>query len=145
MLPTLRRENRAVSPFDLMDEDFSRMLRRWWGDAEPATFGTYPVDIREDEGHIYIDADLPGFTKDQVDITLENGVLTIAAQRKEETEDSRKGQVHLRERHITKVARRFSIPNAVDEQHVQAQLQDGVLHVTLNKREEVKPRKIEVK
>jgi HSP20 family protein len=145
MLPTVRRENRALTPFDLLDEDFGRMLRRWWGDAEPATFGTYPVDIHEDDAHIYIDADLPGFSKDEVDITLENGVLTIAAERKQEQQEGKKGQTHLRERLVTRVARRFSIPNAVDEQKVQAELRDGVLHLTLNKREEVKPRKIEVK
>jgi HSP20 family protein len=122
------------------DNPFDMFWDRFLGDQE-ATEGAYPVDIHEDEQHVYVEAELPGFTKDQINVTLENGVLQIAAERKAETH----GQTHLNERRITKVTRRFSIPNTVDDQKVQARLDSGVLHLTLQKRDEVLPRRIEVK
>jgi HSP20 family protein len=149
MLPTRVMRQRPVSPFDLLDHDFNRLLQRWWGEGEATTYGSYPVDIREDQDHIYIEAELPGFRKDELDITMENGVLTISAERRsagQEDKDKASQEVtHLSERKYVRLARRFSIPTAVDENKIEAQLQDGVLHLKLTKREEVKPRKIEVR
>lgn len=121
------------------------MLQSWWGGEEAngeGVLGAYPVDIREDAEHLYVEAEMPGFKRDEVQVTLENGVLTIQGQRKvEETQ----GDSHLRERRFTRVARSFTLPNTVDESKVDAKLENGVLQLTLSKREEVKPRKIEVK
>ena len=146
MLPTtVRRGFRTESPLDSIQDEFSRALSRWWGDGgdgERSMTGIYPVDIREDNDHIYVEAELPGFTKDDVEVTLENGMLHILAQRKVE---EKKGESHLAERRFTRVSRAFTLPNQVDETKVDARLDSGVLHLTLNKREEVKPRKIEVK
>jgi len=103
---------------------------------------SYPVDVREDENHILVEAEMPGFKKDEVNVTLESGVLTIAAERSIEQKE---GTQHLTERTYTRVHRSFSLPNTVNDADVNAELKDGVLHVTLNKREEVKPRKIEIK
>jgi HSP20 family protein len=119
------------------------MLNRLWSNGgESELIGAYPVDIREDEDHIFVDAEMPGFKKDEVDVTLEAGVLTITGERKLEEV---KGEKHLTERRFTRVQRSFSLPSSVDDAKVEAALTDGVLHITLNKREEVKPRKITVK
>ena len=80
--------------------------------------------------------------KDQVNVTLEEGVLRINAQRQSKTEDKR--ETHLTERRFTRVSRAFTLPTAVNEDRVKANLTDGVLHLTLSKREEVKPRRIQV-
>ena len=144
MLPTnLRRTGRGDSPFDAIQDQFNRALSQWWGDGGgQTTTGIYPVDIREDADHIYVEAELPGFKKDEVDVTLENGRLHIVAERRPDV--SRKGETHLSERRFTRVARSFTLPNTVDEGHVDAKLDGGVLSLTLHKREEVKPRKIQV-
>ncbi|MCC7192514.1 MAG: Hsp20/alpha crystallin family protein [Phycisphaeraceae bacterium] len=143
MLPiTIRRGYRTESPLDNLQDEFNRTLSRWWSDGDRSVTGIYPVDIREDNDHIYVEAELPGFKKEDVEITLENGLLHIVAQRKVE---EKKGESHLAERRFTRVARSFTLPNTVDETKVDARLDSGVLHLTLNKREEVKPRKIEVK
>lgn len=150
MLPTRRSNVRSVwaDPFDLLHRDFDRMISRYFnGESAPAapTAG-YPVDIREDAERIYVEAELPGFKRDEINVTLENGVLTIEGERKADSnEPTDQGQRHLNERRYTKVARSFSLPNTVDEGNVDAKLEDGVLHLTLHKREEVKPRRIEVK
>jgi HSP20 family protein len=135
-----------ADPFELLHRDFDRMLSRHLGDGEGPAQGltaAYPVDIREDQDHVYVDAEMPGFTRDQVDVTLENGVLTLNAERK--IDEQPEGQQHLNERRFTRVSRSFTLPNTVDESKVDATLVDGVLKLTLHKREEVKPRRIEIK
>lgn len=144
MLPTLirKRANMYDSPWDL----FREMEQMWNGDEATenrGACGNYPVDIEEDDNHIYVHAEVPGFKRDEIDVTLEKGVLSITAERKAEKTEGRTS--HLAQRRFTHVNRRFSLPDTVDENKVDAKLTDGVLHLTLTKREEVKPRKIEVK
>lgn len=137
---------------DMLDREFNRMLNRFWGagNAEvPATLAPYAVDVHEDPDHFYVEAELPGFTQDQVDITLEDGVLTVRAERADETRqpgDPAKSRQPLHiERRWTRFERSFTLPTAVNENAVQAELADGMLRITLDKREEVKPRKIQIK
>lgn len=146
MLPVLR-TNRVRSlwndPFEAMHKELDQMFNRIGSDGGKADLiGMYPVDIREDDDHVYIEAELPGFHKEEVEVTLEAGVITMTAQRKTQED---KGTQHLNERRFTRVQRSFTLPTTVDEGKVDASLHDGVLHVKLTKREEVKPRKIEVR
>jgi HSP20 family protein len=138
-----RREN----PLETLDREFNRMLGRYWGaGAEvPATLAPYAVDVHEDADHFYVEAELPGFAKDEIDITLEDGVLTLHAQRKEEVKQggSERQPLHI-ERRWTRFERSFTLPAAVNEATVRAALNDGMLQITLDKREEVKPRKIQI-
>jgi HSP20 family protein len=147
MLPTLRTSRiRSLwnDPFEAMHRELDNLLSlRGVNDGGTAeAVGNYPVDIREDEDHIYVEAEMPGFRKDEVSVTLENGILTLSGQRRAE---ERKGADHLTERRFTRIQRSFTLPTSVDESKVDAKLSDGVLCITLNKREEVKPRRIEVK
>ena len=151
-LPTrVNRGGTAADPFELLGRDFEGMFNRWLGTREGQggqALAPYGVDIREDQDHFYVEAELPGFKKDDIDITLENQTLTIAAERREETRngngEGKKGELLLHERRYSRFLRSFTLPPTVDEQTVNAKLADGVLTVTLNKREESKPRKISV-
>lgn len=146
MLPTVRRAYR--NPFEELQREIDSVFNRAWmqpgngsGGSEWQT-AAYPVDIHETEDSFVVSAELPGFKREEIDVTLEQGVLTISAER--QAEES-KGQPHLQERRYTRVTRSFRLGQAVDEGRVNAQLEDGVLKLTLPKREEVKPRRIEVK
>jgi HSP20 family protein len=152
-LPT--RVNRGMTdPFEAAQREFDTALNRFFGGREVAQhsngggWAPYGVDVREDGDHLYVEAELPGFKKDEVDITLENQTLTIAAERKSETTDGddggAKGEWLLRERRYSRFLRSFTLPPTVDDQKVDAKLNDGVLTITLNKREETKPRRIQV-
>jgi HSP20 family protein len=144
-LPTrVRRE--AYDPNELAQRDFDQFFSRWLGgQGEGRGIAPYGVDVREDADHIYVEAELPGFKKEDVNITLENNTLTISAEREEKQEQGNgNGQMLLHERRYTRFQRSFTLPPTVDEQSVNAKLQDGVLTITLNKREETKPRKISV-
>ena len=133
----------ALAPFgELQDE-----ITRFFGDEPGNGHGqmlSYRVDVREDNDHVFVEAELPGMTKDDIDITLENGVMTISGEKKLEQEE-KKENFYVAERRYGKFSRSFQLPSVVDESKVEATLKDGVLHITLNKREEVKPRRIEVK
>lgn len=148
-LPT-RVHRGFVDPMDVISREFDNALGRFFGGDMPANGGQgralsapYGVDIREDQDHLYIEADLPGFKKDEVDITLENQTLTISAEHNEQGEE-KKGEWLLNERRYSRFQRSFTLPPTVDEQKVDAKLDNGVLRLTLNKREETKPRKIQV-
>lgn len=136
-----------ADPYESVQREFDTMLNRFFG-GQSADGGQrlapYAVDVREDADHFYVEAELPGFRKEDVDITMENQQLTISAERKEEKQEGKKGDLLLHERRYSRFLRSFTLPPTVDEQSVNARLQDGVLTVTLNKREETKPRKIQV-
>ncbi|MCC5830027.1 MAG: Hsp20/alpha crystallin family protein [Phycisphaeraceae bacterium] len=129
------------SPMRVFDRELSRLFNDW-RPSEDVLTARYPVDIREDAEMLYIDAELPGFTRDQIDVTVENGALTILAHREHE---KREGEVHLNERRATRVSRTFNLPDTIDENSVDASIENGVLRLVFRKREEVKPRKIEIK
>jgi len=135
-----------VDPLDMIGREFDTALNRFFqgGDAGRQYMAPYGVDIREDADHLYVEADIPGFKKEEVDVTLENQMLTISAEHREEQADQKKGDWLLNERRYARFQRSFTLPPSVDDQKVDAKLKDGVLTVTLNKREETKPRKIQI-
>jgi len=129
---------------DLLDE-FHRTVDRFWGGnggPEAVSFG-YSVDVSEDADTYRIEAELPGLTKQDINLTLEDGVLTIGGTKQAQAEKKDRGY-HIRERRYGQFSRSFRLPSAVDENRVDATIDNGVLNVVLHKKEEVKPRKIEV-
>ena len=139
MIPTSRT---IAGPLEVLQREFDRAFTRAGDFFDPNAPGSFPVDIRETTDNLFVEAELPGFEKDQIDVSLENRILTIAAAREEIKKD---GEHHLHERRTTRVSRAFRLPGTVDESNVEAALKDGILTLTLHKREEVKARKIEVK
>ncbi len=133
-----------VDPFQAFSREFDVLNRYFNGQNDGQRLAPYGVDIREDGDHLIVEAELPGFKKEEVDITLENQTLTIAAQRNEERTDEKQGEYLLNERRYSRFLRSFTLPPTIDEKSVQAKLDNGVLQVTLNKREETKPRKVSV-
>lgn len=129
-------------PTDFMRRELSRVLGEPRGTND--WVAKYPVDIRETDNAFHVDAEVPGFTKEEIDVSLENGLLTISAERKAEKKEA-EGEPHLKERRYTKIARSFTLPTRIDESKIEATLEHGVLHLMLPKVEEVKPRRIIVK
>jgi len=101
------------------------------------------VDIKETDGAFTVEAELPGMSKDDVKVTVHDGVLTIKGERKqeEETEDKK---VHRIERFYGSFMRRFTLPDNVDENSVKASFKDGLLTLTIQKSEPKEPKAIEV-
>jgi HSP20 family protein len=101
------------------------------------------VDIYEDENSIVLEADLPGVKPEDFKLSIENYKLSLSGERKFEREQ--KGEnYHRVERSYGSFTRTFALPSTVNVDNVKAEFKDGVLRVTLAKREEVKARQIEV-
>ena len=102
------------------------------------------IDVREDADNYYVDAELPGMSKEDISLELENNVLSIKGERRFERKDEGENY-HFVERSYGSFYRSFALPKNVDGGRISAEYKDGVLHVALPKREEVKPTKVEVK
>jgi len=124
----------SFSPDVLLEPQGDVTARRWM----PA------VDIRETADSLLLVAELPGMTREDVQITLENNVLSIAGERKFE-KDVKGESYHRLERTFGTFARSFSLPANVKTDKVEAVFKDGILTVTLPKVEEAKPRRVEIK
>ena len=101
------------------------------------------VDVSETEGAYQIKAEIPDVKKEDVRVTLEEGVLTIQGERKQEKEETGK-KYHRVERSYGSFVRSFTLPDLVDEEKVKAEFKDGVLNLQLPKSEKAKPKAIEV-
>ena len=141
-------------PFKEMDELQSRMARLFGltparttnGDTEALTVAQWApsVDITEDEREYLVKTDLPEVKKEDVKVTVENGVLTITGERKFEKEEKDK-KYHRIERSYGNFLRSFALPDGADGTKVSAEFKDGVLKVHLPKSEKAKPKSVEVK
>lgn len=129
----------------LFDESFRGASRSGATDDDWALGGSWApaVDIYEQEGNIVLKAELPGVDSKDVDIRLENNVLTLRGERKLDTEVKRENY-HRVERAYGSFTRSFTLPTVVDQEKIKADYRDGVLRVTLPKREEAKPKQISI-
>jgi HSP20 family protein len=115
------------------------------GNGEEMTTGNWfpKVDIFENKDNLVLEAELPGMTQDDFDLSFENNVLTLKGERKFEKKTD-EGNYHRVERSYGNFSRSFTLPQTVTTEGAKADFENGVLHVTLPKREEVKARKIQV-
>jgi len=102
------------------------------------------VDIRETDSDYHMEVDLPGLTEKDVDVKLDNSLLTISSKKEEKKEEKKDGYV-LRERCACSINRSFVLPEGVDRDHIGAEFKNGVLHLTFPKVPAAKPKTIEVK
>jgi len=113
----------------------------WSGTQMPAgNAPAFKVDISEDETAFHIEAELPGLTKEQIALNIEDDVLTIKAERKQETEEQKK-DYHRIERSYGSFSRSFNLGEMIDQEHIGAAFDNGVLHVTLPKAQPVRKTK----
>ncbi|MEJ2328250.1 MAG: Hsp20/alpha crystallin family protein [Chromatiales bacterium] len=105
---------------------------------------TPAVDIKEEGDRYLLHADIPGVKADDIEVSMDKGVLTIKGERKHESTESKEGYKRVERSHGV-FMRRFSLPDGVDGENISASSKDGVLEVVIPKSEPEKPRRIEVK
>lgn len=99
------------------------------------------INVRETEDEFLIEVAAPGLKKDDFRIDYDNGRLTISSEKKEENEEKKKGKVTRREFSYTSFQRTFTAPESVvNAEKIKAKYDNGILHITLPKREEIKPK-----
>jgi HSP20 family protein len=134
---------------DVFNRFFAETLRRWpavaAGEQRPAFDWAPAADVSETEAEYLIKADLPEVRKEDVSITVQDGVLTLSGERKQE-KHAESEKLHRVERSYGSFLRRFSLPENADEQGIRAESKDGVIliHIPKHKVVEPQPRQIEI-
>ncbi len=129
---------------DNLLEGFFRPARRML-EPSPRVSGSVPaMDVTERENEYVIRMDMPGVARENIDITLADGVLTICGEVKREHEEQSGDRVIREERCYGKLTRSVRLGSHIDDKKVAANYKDGVLELTLPKAEEVKPKKITI-
>jgi HSP20 family protein len=134
---------------DEMDHLFDRFWRDPWGtglaDAFPSGSALgLRMNLSESEGEVTVTAELPGVDPKDVDISVSDNLLTIRGEKKQEKED-RKRNYHYVERRFGSFHRSIQLPSSIDANKVDASFKNGILTVTLQKRQDAKPKRIAVK
>ena len=133
-----------------MQKEFNRLFDNFFhGDITDSTSAFTSawipaVDIAERENDFVVKMELPGVAKEDVKITMQNGILTVKGEKKQEKE-SKNSDYHRVERSYGSFQRSFTLPTAVRTDSVEASFTDGVLNISLPKAEEAKPKQIDVK
>jgi HSP20 family protein len=126
----------------LFEKPFSlrEIKGREWGDVDWIPF----VDIYESENQVFIDVELPQMSSNQVDISVEDDILTISGERKYPDKMTDEN-CRRRERRYGKFKREIPLSERIDQENISAQFDKGVLHIKLGIKEEVKPKTIKIK
>jgi HSP20 family protein len=135
-------------PFRQMQDTMNQLFdRRWtnprWEDVPVLASWAPPVDIREEKGEIHLTAELPGVDLKDIDISIENNVLTLRGERRVE-KDIKEDSYHWRERSYGAFRRTFTLPTTVDRDKIKATFKDGLLQVVLPPKPESMPKQIAV-
>ena len=135
---------KPVNLFDQFNDEMNRYfssMRRTAANQEHDW--TPAVDIHEEDSRYMLTADIPGVNRNDVEITLEDGVLTVKGERRSETEVAEEGY-RRRERIYGTFVRQFNLPDTVDTANISAKAEDGVLKIEIPKQEKPQPKKIAV-
>ena len=126
-----------------IDRMFDSMLPRGNGDAEQAVW-TPRVDLAENDHAYFIYLDVPGMKKDELEVSFQDGSLSVSGERRQLESDKIDNLVRI-ERRFGRFYRSFDLPKAIDSTKIEASYEDGVLTVEVPKAEESKPRPVQVK
>ena len=132
--------------FSTLQDRMNRLFRDSYGDREEAlTTSTFapPVDVYEDEHHVTLNIEVPGIDEKDIDVRVENNLLTVHGERKFEKEQKEENFRRV-ERQYGSFTRSFTLPNTVDHDNIQASYAKGILKVQLAKKAEAKPKQIKV-
>ncbi|MEP6668990.1 MAG: Hsp20/alpha crystallin family protein [Chthoniobacter sp.] len=143
-LPQLSRWS-SFDRFSSLRDEVNRLfeLPRQSRDRSPFSGWTPALDVFDEKDNLVVTVELPGLKKDEINLSLHDGILTISGERKRETE-KKEGETFRSERYFGKFQRSVTLPATVDSSKVNASYKDGILAVTLPKAEEAKPKQIAI-
>lgn len=143
MLP-IRNRGSALGTLLDVSREMDRLMNRGWTDAENNGW-PMPAEVVETADEIRFDIEAPGFRVEDIEVTLENNVLTVAGEKKfEQSEERKESDYRLFERRYGRFQRSFTVPPTVRGDRCEARYENGVLTLRLPKAEEAKPRRIRV-
>jgi len=146
LVPWRKKEVDPFQTFFGLDDPFfsDQLFPSLWRNSALTREGWYPaIDISEDKDNVFIKADLPGLKREDIAVSLENNVLTIKGERKNEEEKKDKNYYRV-ERTYGSFERRLSLGTSVDESRIKAKYNNGVLEISVPKTEHGKSKTIDI-
>lgn len=144
MLP-IRTRGSALDSLIGMSREMDRLVSSMWPDFENGSPWGMPAEVVETDDEIRFEVEMPGFREEDIEVTLENNVLTISGEKKSEREEGQKdSDYRLYERRYGRFQRSFTVPPTVRADDTNATYENGVLSIRLPKSEEAKPRRIRI-
>jgi HSP20 family protein len=136
----------TYKPFTLGDVwgDFDRMIDRIFSDTPIWEARIPAVDVREEKDQYVLEAELPGLTDKDVEVKVEDNLLTISSKKDESREEKRNGYL-IRERRSSSFHRSFVLPNDVDKENITAQFKNGLLTLEMKKLASAQPKSIPIR
>lgn len=131
---------------DVFNKRFSDVMDEFFNEAVTSRQNSFSprINISEDEKRFTIDVEIPGMNKEDIDVNLENRMLTISGERKFEREDNGT-KFHRVETYFGSFNRSFQLPDSVDEESIEATYSNGILNITIDKSEEKMKKQISIK
>ena len=148
-LPSFFDRDEFLMPFSsIFDDCFDELFPSF--DSGFFSRGSYPkIDLQENENEVIITADVPGLTKDKINIEIDDGILSIKGEKRENKEEKdKKGKITYSERKCSAFCRSFSVGDNIDKESIDAKFENGVLTINLKKATptpKIEPKKIEIK
>ncbi|HEV2130604.1 MAG TPA: Hsp20/alpha crystallin family protein [Longimicrobiaceae bacterium] len=140
----------AITPYRASNDPFDRLFDTLMGSGSGgynrggSLMRAPETDVIETQNEIRVLTEMPGLKRDDIEIDVENNVLTIRGEKREERTEEQEGRYHLAERRYGTFTRSFVLPRDVDPEGIEARFEDGVLNVTIPKSEKARRRRIEV-
>ena len=146
MLPVIRHIEKSLEPLThhYNRNGLSQLFDELWPEYLFLLRNFGNLDLYEDEQNIFIEVELPGFKRSDVEVTLKEGILYLQAKRSNGPPD-KQANYYIRERLGGQWSREVQLPMAVNEDKVQATFKEGILKITIEKQQKPKPQKIEIK
>ncbi len=133
---------RYTKPSELFD--WNGLLDNFFNDTPVWNTRSPAVDVRDQDDGYLMEVELPGLTDRDIELKVEDNILTLSSSKEEKKEDKGDGYL-IRERHKLEFARTFVLPGDAEREKIGAELKNGLLVVSIPKKPEAKPRKIDVK
>ena len=132
------------SPLFGLRRDIDRLFEDAFGGGRSVATWAPAVDVHEDNQEISLNVELPGIKPENVEISVENGVLTIRGDKREERKEGEEGRYHLVERSYGSFLRSFVLPQGVSEEQISADFDNGLLRIRIPKAALPQPRRIQI-
>lgn len=135
----------AATPVFSLRREIDRLFDdAFGGNARNSAMWAPPVDVRESQNELTLSFEVPGVLPEQIEVTVDNGVLTVKGEKREERKEGDEGQYHVLERTYGTFTRSFQLPKSLDESKIEAKHEHGILTVRIPKAALPQPKKIAI-
>lgn len=135
----------STAPVFGLRREIDRLFEDTFGRGESGSSWTPAVDVQENQNELRLDVELPGLNPDEVEITADNGVLTIRGEKQFERKEGDDSRYHVVERSYGSFLRSFQLPQGLDESRIEASFNNGILSIHIPKSALPQPKKIQIK